>query len=345
MRLIAVLNRRALLGTLIALLLATLQAHAQSFSNDLLRNNTKIIKLFRPVIADATEGTVRVKCDGKDVALGTVVTADGFILTKASELSGKEIVCRLKDGREYSAKLVGVSEEYDLAMLKTDANELKPVRWEDTAAAKVGRFVATVGPVEDPLAIGVISVRVRADRGDQQPKKSAAGGWLGVALEDADGGAKIVVLQTKGPAERAGLKLNDIVTHINSRKVSGRDFLANAIGKHKAGDTIEFKIVRGEEEFDIKAKLEKRPLEGNPQERMGSALSNRRGGFPKILQHDTIIRPTDCGGPLIDLDGKAVGINIARAGRTESYAIPSDAVRELLNPLMTGKLPPPSDEP
>ena len=99
--------------------------------------------------------------------------------------------------------------------------------------------------------------------------------------------------------------------------------------------------------MEIKAKLDKRPakyLAGNPQERMGSELSNRRGGFPFILQHDTIIKPADCGGPLVDLDGKVVGINIARAGRSESYAIPSDEVQKLLLPLMSGALPPPSEE-
>ena len=42
----------------------------------------------------------------------------------------------------------------------------------------------------------------------------------------------------------------------------------------------------------------------------------------------------------MDLDGKAVGINIARAGRTESYAIPSETVQALLTDLKSGKLAP-----
>src|SRR5262249_11927645 len=45
-----------------------------------------------------------------------------------------------------------------------------------------------------------------------------------------------------------------------------------------------------------------------------------------------------CGGPLVDLDGKTVGINIARAGRTETYAIPSEEVQALLADLKSGKL-------
>ena len=73
---------------------------------------------------------------------------------------------------------------------------------------------------------------------------------------------------------------------------------------------------------------------------MGSKLSERRDGFPIILQNDQVIKPTDCGGPLVDLDGKAVGINIARAGRVESYAIPTEVVMTLVDDLKSGKLAP-----
>ena len=44
-------------------------------------------------------------CDDKDIALGTIVDADGLILTKASELAGAVSV-RLPDGTEYEAKVV-----------------------------------------------------------------------------------------------------------------------------------------------------------------------------------------------------------------------------------------------
>jgi serine protease Do len=323
-------------------------AQAQPTNSDLFRNNPKIVKLFRSVVATPSESTVRVQCDGKDVALGTVVGTDGWIITKASELHGP-IVCKFKDGREYTAKITGVEAEFDLAMLKVDTGDLKAVEWEDSKAAKVGRWVASVAPAEDPIAIGVISVATRDFKaGDQPPKNLATnGGYLGVGLEDAPGGAKINLVSPKSAAEKAGLKVNDVVTQINAKKVLGMESMINIVQKYKPGDEITIKLLRAEEEMEIKATLGKRPANmlGNPQERMGSALSNRRGGFPKILQHDTIIKPGDCGGPLVDLDGKVVGINIARAGRTESYAIPSEAVRALLTPLMSGKLAPPPEEP
>ena len=66
-------------------------------------------------------------------------------------------------------------------------------------------------------------------------------------------------------------------------------------------------------------------------------MSNRRWGFPSVIQHDTVLRPSDCGGPVVDLDGYAVGINIARAGRVASYALPVEVVNPLLKDLQSGK--------
>jgi serine protease Do len=42
----------------------------------------------------------------------------------------------------------------------------------------------------------------------------------------------------------------------------------------------------------------------------------------------------------LDLDGKAVGINIARADRVSSYAIPASVVKPLLADLKSGRLAP-----
>jgi serine protease Do len=348
MSLFRFLGRRGLFAVAIAaFIFSDGPAPAQGVSKELLRGNDKIVKLFREVVAEPSESTVRVQCNGKDVALGTVVGADGLILTKASELTGK-IECRFKDGTTYIATTIGVHEPYDLALLKIDASKLKPIQWEDSKAARVGRWVASVAPADDPVAIGVISVATRGLKpGDQPPKILATNsGFLGVGLDDAEGGAKIIDITGGSPAEKIGLKLNDIVISVNDKKVLGRESMINIILKYKPGDEVTLGVRRADKELTFKAKLAKRPSGVNPQELMGSALSNRRGGFPSILQHDTVIKPVDCGGPLVDLDGKVVGINIARAGRTESYAVPSEAVRELLPQLISGELaPPPPNDP
>ena len=66
-------------------------------------------------------------------------------------------------------------------------------------------------------------------------------------------------------------------------------------------------------------------------------LSFRRGGFPNAFAHDTVLQPEQCGGPLVNLQGRAVGINIAREGRTESHAIPAQVIIGLLDDLKSGR--------
>jgi serine protease Do len=321
-------------------------ARAQKGS-DFLHNGPQVKKAFRPVVAKPSVSTVRIRSDGKDAALGTITGANGWILTKASVLTGK-VTCRLKDGRELPAVLMGVHEGYDLAMLKVEAAGLTPVSWQDSKTATVGKWAASVGTGDDPVAVGVISVATRPFKpGDQPPKTlNTNSGFLGIGLEEAEGGARVTTVFPKSPAQLVGIKVGDIVTQVNKKKVLDSESLINAVGRHKPGVEITLHLMRGKEKLELKAKLAPRPLNmlGNPQERMGSALSNRRGGFPFILQHDSVLAPGDCGGPLVDLDGKTIGINIARAGRTETYAAPTEVVRELLGDLMGGNLPPPMKE-
>jgi S1-C subfamily serine protease len=58
------------------------------------------------------------------------------------------------------------------------------------------------------------------------------------------------------------------------------------------------------------------------------------------LQHDTPLSPSECGGPLIDLSGKIVGVNIARAGRVDSLALPAATVLSVIESLKSGELRP-----
>ena len=67
--------------------------------------------------------------------------------------------------------------------------------------------------------------------------------------------------------------------------------------------------------------------------RMGSLTSQRAEDFELALQHDTVLQAWQCGGPLVNLDGKAVGLNIARAGRVASYALPADLVKKAVEKL------------
>jgi S1-C subfamily serine protease len=63
-------------------------------------------------------------------------------------------------------------------------------------------------------------------------------------------------------------------------------------------------------------------------------ISARATGFNRVFMHDSVIIPNQCGGPLVNLDGRAVGINIARAGRVSTYALPADTVQSVVKGLL-----------
>jgi len=309
---------------------------ARAQRDDIYKNGPKVLAAYRQVVAKPSESTVRVRCDGKDAAYGTIIQADGYILTKASELKAP-IVCKLKDGRDLDAKIVGVQEKYDLAMLKVNASDLKPIDWRKSTEAQLGAFVASPGLSENPVAVGVVSVATREGYNGFVPDPKS--GFLGVQMAKSETDPAVIedVLPNTA-AEKAGLKKGDVILSIEGAKIKDQLAARQKLGKYKPNDEVTLKVKRGDEQLELKAKLGRRPREDNI-ELMGP-ISERNYGFPIFLEHDTVLKPSDCGGPLVDLDGKALGINIARAGRYESYAIPSENVQPLIADLISGKLAP-----
>jgi len=307
----------------------------------------KYLALFRDVVAEAAKSTVRVQCDTKDTALGVVVAGDGFILTKASDLKGK-ITIKTREGIILEARIVGQHDGHDLAMLKVEASGFVPINWSDSTVVRVGHFVLSCGQGPLPVAVGVVSVATRdVPPAKANPKGGGANkgaGTLGVYLYDSSLGVRVTGIVTDGAAQKANVKIDDVILKVSDKAVKDTEELLQVLAKHKPDDTVVLKVLRGTEELELKATLGKQSAGGGPpkqdQNSMGSKLSNRRAGFPTILQHDSVVLPEDCGGPLVDLEGRVVGINIARAGRVESYAIPAEIIRPLLTDLMSGKLAP-----
>jgi serine protease Do len=309
------------------------------------RQNPRVIAAFDGVVAKPSRSVVRVRCDGKDVALGTIVARDGWILTKNSELTPGTLTVTLPNGRVLPAKVTGFEDHYDLAMLKVDATGLLPIEWGKNASTKVGELLASPGVGTEPVAIGVLSVAARPVRARDLmiPPPPANAGFLGVGLDEAEGGARVARVERNSAADKAGIRVNDVVTFIADTAIIDSESMVNTIRHHKPGDDVPIKVLRDGKEIDLRATLGKRPADLDRglarreyQNHLGSALSERRSGFPQILQHDMVLRPDSCGGPVVDLDGKALGINIARAGRVESYAIPAEAIKPLIEELKTG---------
>lgn len=310
------------------------------------KTDERFLRAFREVVVVPSRSTVRLRCrehpkaDEELAAFGAVVGADGWILTKASQLKGT-IVCELHDGREFPARLVGVSKPYDLAMLKVEVKGLKPVEWRDSKEDAVGSWVATPGMNANPVAVGVLSVSARKITGAELARHSSSGGFLGIRIAAAKKGVKIAVVLPGGAADKAKFAEDDIIVALGKTPITDPESLLNALEETRPGQIVTVRVKRGSEEVELTPKLRGwTPDRTDFQNQLGSKLSHRRTRFPVVLQHDTVLRPVDCGGPLVDLDGKVIGINIARAGRTESYAIPAEAVKPLLDDLKSGKLAP-----
>jgi serine protease Do len=87
---------------------------------------------------------------------------------------------------------------------------------------------------------------------------AARGPMLGVAGESNEKGCAVTAISPDSPAEKAGLKVGDVITTLDGRPVKGLEGLALMLLGHKPGDEVTLHVLRGEETKDIKATLAKR---------------------------------------------------------------------------------------
>ena len=304
------------------------------------KENETILETYRPLSEKGSRSTTKVMLGKKQIALATVVSENGFLLTKASELDGKDtFTCSLSGGLEIDARLVDVHAPYDLALLKVDADGLTPVDWNtDTKTVQAGSFILAPGIDSLPLAVGVVSVLPRS-------LSESDKGFLGVQLEPRGELVGIRAVVPGSPADKSGLQAGDLILKLENKDVKSVLGFIDEVKTRSPQDTISIRYRRGDDEKEIKVTLADRtmvsagsnPGMNNPFNALGGRLSSNRGGYPMALQTDLTLRPEECGGPLLDLEGKAIGINIARSGRVMSYAIPASAIRDLLGDLPGGK--------
>ena len=125
------LTRPALISVVL-LFAAVVEAAPPQLPRDLYKSGAAIRNAFRPIVKGTARATVAVLVNGRQKALGAIVAADGWVLTKASQvngINGGAITCQLKDGKTVSARQVGLHREHDLAMLKLEATGLPVVMW------------------------------------------------------------------------------------------------------------------------------------------------------------------------------------------------------------------------
>ena len=89
---------------------------------------------------------------GGGLGSGVVMSADGYVLTNNHVIEGAGAIgVALGDGKPAPAKVVGTDPETDLAVLKIEAPDLKPIALADSEAVQTGDVVLAIG---NPFGVG-----------------------------------------------------------------------------------------------------------------------------------------------------------------------------------------------
>jgi serine protease Do len=142
--------------------------------------------------------------EARSLGSGFIISADGLVVTNNHVIDGAdEILIFLTDGTRLPAKVVGVDDKTDLAVLKVDAGrELPFVEFGDSDTADVGDWVMAIGNpfgLGGSVTLGIVSARnrdIQAGPYDQFIQTDAAinQGNSGGPLFDMDG--KVVGINT-----------------------------------------------------------------------------------------------------------------------------------------------------
>lgn len=104
--------------------------------------------------------------------------------------------------------------------------------------------------------IATLEARVTAT-GPQLPTPAQSNVYIGVQGEDqpSSGGARLTAITEEAPAEKAGLKVGDIVLQADDKKIDNYQTLIEQIRSHKAQDKMTIKVQRGDQTLDIEVVL------------------------------------------------------------------------------------------
>ena len=288
------------------------------------KNGIETRKVFQPVIKKVLQSTFKIQSEGKDSAFGVVVTSDGLAVTKLSEIN-QELVCTFADGKTSQAEIVYQDKKQDIAILQLKGGPFDPVKWSKEKP-QVGQWVAVPGLEKIPEAIGIVS-------GDLQ-RVAKEFGVFGVSLNSDKSELRVSKVFPGTGASQAKIQKNDVILSFDDKNLESKLEFRKSLYELRAGDSIRVRLFRDSKELEMRVTM------GYPtgnvfsrmnfQNQMGGYLSNRRSGFASVFSHDAILAANQCGGVLVNLDGEAVGMNIARAGRTETYALPASIVLDVI---------------
>ncbi len=311
-----------------------------------------LVSGYTPIDEDHAGDTDVVLGKQRSLASGVVVDPDGFVMTNAHVVAGGQRIQVVlpgapadaspmrslvaSRGRTVDARVVGLSREVDLALLKVDATGLPALPLADYDRLRQGELVFAFGSPEglrNSVSMGVVSAVARQPDADHAMiyiqtdapinhgnsggplvnvngevvgintfilSESGGSEGLGFAIPSAivdvafrqlrsyghlhqgqiganlqtvtpelarglelsrDWGVIVSDLLPDGPAERAGIRVKDIVLSIDGRPIESLPGLAFSLYARNAGDRLNVGVLRGERELTFDVPVIERPHE------------------------------------------------------------------------------------
>ncbi len=290
-----------------------------------------LARQFSDMESDLDDFCVNITSDANGKSqkiIGTLVEGSDLLISKNSMVAENPIVV---DGEEeFALEVVERDTANDLVLLRLPKENTVGIELAKDLGdgPLVGRFLLT----PDPVGSGIVSVWSTVVF---KSEKQRSYGYLGVRprTHEKNQGAYLESVD-QGAAKRAGLKTGDIIKKMNDTEITTHLSLVNFLRKKvEANMTVVATILRGEEELEKTITLGSAPPSRHAADVMKKSF--RRDGFSSVISHDADLRPEKCGGPIFDLEGNFIGLNIARNSRVRSYAIPRALIKEFVSKHVT----------
>lgn len=330
-----------------------------------------ITGLFEPQ-RDVIQKCSAVIYNGRDeIAYGVVISKDGYILTKASEIQTSngtkapgpadaespqqpdaeedtetekvpeapvpgpmKLSLRIDKQSFDEVEVIAVDSKWDVALIKVDAQDLTPAEFAPDSKLEQGSWVIVNGATSRTkrrVLAGIISASAR-----EIPIAGGAG--LGVQLESVDDKLEVKEVTEGSGAKAAGVLAGDLIIALDGKKITKIQEIAEILKDKKVGDEVKLTVKRAGKNLDLQVKLAARAemvQQPDRNDQMSGDFSRRRSGFPRVIQHDILANSDTMGGPVLDIKGRLIGMNIARANRCETFAIPVEELQVIAKDMMS----------
>ena len=199
---------------------------------------------------------------------GVVLTQDGYIITNAHVVEGASgINVLFEDGTEMNARVIGVDEKTDLAVIKVAGEGLVPAEFGDSSALTVGERAVAIGNAagqfDGTVTQGVISGL------DREVTVTLGGRNVTMSLIQTDaainpgnsGGALVNLTSVNGPPNglpaqglyiselapgsdlvRSDVTVGDIILEADGKVMKTTADLTAVVQGHKLGETVHLKV-------------------------------------------------------------------------------------------------------